>query len=90
MFAIKIMKPLTVVGVVSTGTQSLNYQMISCDNFDVQYPENSPIESTGPHYPIIGIWIQDGEDKRYEGYEVSHVAYIINANGKTIDTVRPS
>ena len=87
MFAIKIMKQHTLAEV---GTNHQDYQMIGCDNFQVQYPENSPVRSTEPEYPIIGVWIQDGEDKRFEGYEVSNVAYIINANGKTIDTVRPS
>lgn len=67
-----------------------DYEMISCDSYTVQYPENNlTIGSSGKQLPIIGVWIQDGEHKRYEGYEVSNVAYIINANGKTIDTIRP-
>lgn len=67
-----------------------DYEMISCDSYTVQYPSNKPIGGTESldDFPTIGVWIQDGEHKRYEGYPVSNVAYIINANGKTIDTIR--
>jgi len=82
MFAIKI---------VSFGG---GYEMISCNEFTVTLPNCGSTVPASPNKspeecPIIGIWIYDGEDKRFEGRTINNVAYVINDNGKTIDTIRP-
>jgi hypothetical protein len=82
MFAIKIV------------SISGDYEMFSCNDFTVSLPTSGSTRPVGSDIPLdecptIGICIYDGEDKRFEGRPIQNVAYIINDNGKTIDTIRP-